>query len=102
MEWRNGDLGNDDQMPKRDYTFEKNELIKALMDVNNDVTREDLNGIINKEFFDGNNAFSDDLIEAVVYRLALLDHGNADEATLQQTREEMMTEVVGRLLGMET
>ena len=95
-------MGNLDQLPKRDYTFEKAELIKALMDVENDVTRDDLKGIINREFFDGNNAFSDDLIEAVVYRLALIDHGQTDEATLQQTREEMMTEVVGRLLGKAT
>ena len=75
------------------------QLIKALLNVENEVTREDLKGIINREFFDGNNAFSDDLIEAVIYRLALIDHGNTDEATLQQTREEMMAEVVGRLLG---
>ena len=79
-------------------TIDKASLLKALADADHPFTKDELEAIINNEFFNDDNQLDTGLVDAAVMRMLLLDGIELNEATLQQERERMIYGVLKRIL----
>lgn len=77
---------------------EKTALLNKLKDLTWAFTKDELEAVINNEFFNDENSLNTDLVDAAVSRLLLLEGIDLNEATLQQARENMISGVFKRIL----
>ena len=73
-------------------------LAQALADQAHSFSREELEGIIQNEFFNDDNPLDIDIVDAALARLMLLDGIPLNEETLQRQREEMIYGVFKKIL----
>lgn len=78
--------------------IDKAALLEALADTDHPFTKDELEEIINREFFNDDNPLDADLVDAAVTRLLLLEGSALDEMTLQQERERMIYGVLKKIL----
>ena len=77
---------------------DKAELAQALADQAHPFNREELEGIIQNEFFNDDNPLDIDIVDAALARLMLLDGIPLNEESLQRQREEMIYGVFKKIL----
>ena len=77
---------------------EKATLLEALKDKAHLFTKDELEAIINNEFFNDENSLDANLVDAAIARMILLEGADPNEATLQQARESMICNVLKKLL----
>lgn len=77
---------------------DKAELAQALADHGHSFSREELEGIIQNEFFNDDNPLDIDIVDAALARLMLLDGIPLNDETLQRQREEMIYGVFKKIL----
>ena len=81
--------------------IDKASLLKALADTDHPLTKDELEAIIENEFFNDDNSLDIDLVDAAVMRMLLLEGVELNEATLQQERERMIYGVLKKILKSE-
>ena len=77
---------------------DKAALAQALADQAHPFSREELEGIIQDEFFNDDNPLDIDIVDAALARLMLLDGIPLNDETLQRQREEMIYGVFKKIL----
>ncbi len=87
---------------QKEMTFgglqDKAALLNALTDTNRQFTRNELEAIIQNEFFNDENSLDSDLVNAAVSRIILLAGNTLNKDTLQQEREQMIHGVLKKIL----
>lgn len=78
--------------------IDKAALLEALADTDHPFTKNELEEIINNEFFNDDNPLDTDLVDAVVARMLLLEGTTLDEAVMQQGRERMIYGMLKKML----
>jgi len=73
-------------------------LAQALADQAHSFSREELEEIIQNEFFNDDNPLDIDIVDATLARLMLLDGIPLNDETLQRQREEMIYGVFKKIL----
>ena len=73
-------------------------LAQALADQGHSFSREELEDIIQNEFFNDDNPLDVDIVDAALARLMLLDGMPLNDETLQRQREEMIYGVFKKIL----
>lgn len=73
-------------------------LAQALADQTHSFNREELEEIVQNEFFNDDNPLEIDIVDAALARLILLDGIPLNEKTLQRQREEMIYGVFKKIL----
>lgn len=73
-------------------------LTQALADQTHLFSREELESIIQNEFFNDDNPLDTDIVDAALARLMLLDGIPLNDETLQRQREEMIYGVFKKIL----
>lgn len=79
-------------------TEDKTALRDALLDTGHAFTKDELARIIDNEFFNDANPLDDDLVEAAIARMLLLDGVTLDEGTMQRERERMIYGVLKKIV----
>lgn len=77
---------------------DKAALAQALADQGRSFNREELEDIIQNEFFNDDNPLDIDIVDAALARLMLLDGIPLNDETLQRQREEMIYGVFKKIL----
>ena len=77
---------------------DKAALAQALADQGHSFSREELEKIIQNEFFNDDNPLDIDIVDAALARLMLLDGIPLNDETLQRQREEMIYGVFKKIL----
>ena len=77
---------------------DKAALAQALADQAHPFNREELEDIIQNEFFNDDNPLDIDIVDAALARLMLLDGIPLNDETLQRQREEMIYGVFKKIL----
>ena len=77
---------------------DKATLAQALADQRRSFNREELEDIIQNEFFNDDNPLDIDIVDAALARLMLLDGIPLNDETLQRQREEMIYGVFKKIL----
>ena len=77
---------------------DKAALAQALADQGRSFSREELESIIQNEFFNDDNPLDIDIVDAALARLMLLDGIPLNDETLQRQREEMIYGVFKKIL----
>ena len=77
---------------------DKATLAQALADQGHSFNREELEEIIQNEFFNDDNPLDIDIVDAALARLMLLDGIPLNDETLQRQREEMIYGVFKKIL----
>lgn len=77
---------------------DKAALAQALADQAHSFSREELESIIQNEFFNDDNPLDIDIVDAALARLMLLDGIPLNDETLQRQREEMIYGVFKKIL----
>lgn len=77
---------------------DKAALAQALADQRHSFSREELEEIIQNEFFNDDNPLDIDIVDAALARLMLLDGIPLNDETLQRQREEMIYGVFKKIL----
>lgn len=77
---------------------DKAALAQALADQGRSFSREELEEIIQNEFFNDDNPLDIDIVDAALARLMLLDGIPLNDETLQRQREEMIYGVFKKIL----
>lgn len=77
---------------------DKAALAQALADQAHSFSREELEAIIQNEFFNDDNPLDIDIVDAALARLMLLDGIPLNEESLQRQREEMIYGVFKKIL----
>lgn len=73
-------------------------LAQSLADQAHSFSREELEEIIQNEFFNDDNPLDIDIVDAALARLMLLDGIPLNDETLQRQREEMIYGVFKKIL----
>ena len=79
-------------------TEDKATLAQALANQGYSFSREELEEIIQNEFFNDDNPLDIDIVDAALARLMLLDGIPLNDETLQRQREEMIYGVFKKIL----
>lgn len=77
---------------------DKAALAQALADQAHSFSRDELEKIIQNEFFNDDNPLDIDIVDAALARLMLLDGIPLNDETLQRQREEMIYGVFKKIL----
>ena len=77
---------------------DKATLAQALADQRRSFNREELEDIIQNEFFNDDNPLDIDIVDAALARLMLLDGIPLNDESLQRQREEMIYGVFKKIL----
>jgi len=74
------------------------ELLSRLRDMNREFSENELNNIIQNQFFNDNVALVDDVVDAALIRLLLLEGETPDQDKLQKRRTALMTDIFKKVL----
>ena len=81
---------------------DKAALAQTLADQGRSFSREELEEIIQNEFFNDDNPLDIDIVDAALARLMLLDGIPLNEVSLQRQREEMIYGVFKKIMKPRT
>ena len=79
---------------------DKAALLEALADTDHSFTKDELEEVINNEFFNDDNPLDTDLVDASVTRMLLLEGTTLDETVLQQERKRMIYGILRKILQL--